>query len=358
MKQRAAREQEFSTRSFNRNLLGWWIACFIIQTAVIYQPGFGLLITLADSLITNALLACCYMLIVNNMRFYLPREEKYWYILAISIFQGGICLLVTKWLLLTISCNNSAYEEFVRNSTGIRYAFNCLLISCIAMFSLLWYTQKEQAIAIRRQSDAEKLARDAELFRLRQQLQPHFLFNSLNSISALTRNEPEKARHMIQQLSDFLRGTLRKDAQQWVPLQEELEDLQLYLDIEKVRFGHRLQASIQCSEAACALPVPTLLLQPVVENAIKFGLYDTTDTVEILIIARQEEDRLIIEVSNPFDPETAVAGKGMGFGLASVQRRLFLLFARNDLVHTNSLDHTFTTTLIIPQSNDKDLTDR
>lgn len=358
MKQTVAREPEFSNRSFNRNLLGWWITCFIVQAAVIYQPGYGICLTLADSFISNALLACCYMLIINNMRFYLPREEKYWYILVLSLVKGGICLLITKALLISLSCNNIPYEEFIRNSLGIRYAFNCLLISCIAMFSLLWYTQKEQAIATRRQSDAEKLSRDAELFRLRQQLQPHFLFNSLNSISALTRNEPEKARHMIQQLSDFLRGTLRKDAQQWVPLQEELEDLQLYLDIEKVRFGHRLQASIQCSEAACALPVPTLLLQPVVENAIKFGLYDTTDTVEILIRAHEENDRLVIEVSNPFDPETAVAGKGMGFGLASVQRRLFLLFSRNDLVQTNSSDHIFTTTLIIPQSHDKDATDR
>jgi hypothetical protein len=358
MKQRTAQEPGFSNSTFYRNLLGWWIACFVIHTAVIYQPGFGLWLTLADSLVSNMLLACCCMLIINNMRFYLPRQEKYWYILVISMVLGGVCLLISKGLLITFSCNNEGYSDFVRSSAGIRYAFNCLLIGCIAMFGLLWYTQKEQSITNRRQSDAEKLARDAELFRLRQQLQPHFLFNSLNSISALTRNEPEKARHMIQQLSDFLRGTLRKDAQQWVPLQEELEDLQLYLDIEKVRFGHRLQTSIQCKEEVCILPVPTLLLQPVVENAIKFGLYDTTETVEIIITARQENDQLIIEVSNPFDPETAVAGKGMGFGLASVQRRLFLLFARNDLVQTTSHQHTFTTTLIIPQIHDKDITDR
>lgn len=350
MKQSAAQDTEFSNRSFYRNLLGWWIACFIIHFAVIYQPGFGVPLSLADSLVSNSLLACCCMLIINNMRFYLPRQEKYWYILVISIVLGAFCLFIAKPLLLLFSFDNEYYNSFVRSSAGIRYAFNCLLIGCIAMFGLLWYTQKEQAVANRRQADAEKLARDAELFRLRQQLQPHFLFNSLNSISALIRNEPENARHMIQQLSDFLRGTLRKDAQQWVPLQEELEDLQLYLDIEKVRFGHRLQAGIQCAEEACTLEVPTLVLQPIVENAIKFGLYDTTDTVEISIEAKLENNRLIIEVSNPFDPETSVTGKGMGFGLSSVQRRLFLLFARNDLVHTGSRDNIFTTTLIIPQT--------
>ena len=81
---------------------------------------------------------------------------------------------------------------------------------------------------------SERLSREAELFKLRQQLQPHFLFNSLNSISALTGTHPEKARHMIQQLSDFLRGTLKKDDQQWNTLEEEIQYLRLYLDIEKV----------------------------------------------------------------------------------------------------------------------------
>jgi two-component system LytT family sensor kinase len=84
--------------------------------------------------------------------------------------------------------------------------------------------------------------------KLRQQLQPHFLFNSLNSISALAGSQPEKARHMIQQLSDFLRGTLKRDEQQSVTLEEELHHLQLYLDIEKVRFGSRLQTDIQVEE--------------------------------------------------------------------------------------------------------------
>ena len=358
MKRSAIQENGFSNKTFYRNLLVWWIAAFVIQNAVVYQPAFGLALTLTDSLLSNALLACCSMLIITNMRFYLPGEEKYWYILVISMVLGAVCLLITKGVLITLSRGNDAYSDFVRGSSGIRYAFNCLLIGCIAMFGLLWYTQKEQSVASKRQSDAEKLARDAELFRLRQQLQPHFLFNSLTSISALTRNEPEKARHMIQQLSDFLRGTLRKDAQQLVPLLEELDDLQLYLDIEKVRFGHRLQASIQCSEEARQSSVPTLLLQPVVENAIKFGLYDTTETVEIKIEALKDNDRLILKVSNPFDPETAVAGKGMGFGLSSVTRRLFLLFARNDLVHTTSEEDIFITTLIIPQLHDKDTIDR
>ena len=106
--------------------------------------------------------------------------------------------------------------------------------------SLLWFSQKEEKNINERKIDAERLTKEAELFKLRQQLQPHFLFNSLNSINALISVQPEQARKMIQQLSDFLRGTLKKEDQQWVNLSEELQYLQLYLDIEKVRFGHRL----------------------------------------------------------------------------------------------------------------------
>ena len=117
------------------------------------------------------------------------------------------------------------------------------------MISILWYNQQEQKEKDDRKTDAEKLAKEAELFKLRQQLQPHFLFNSLNSINALIGSRPEEARKMVQQLSDFLRGTIKKEETQWVTLQEELQYLQLYLDIEKVRFGNRLATEIEVDES-------------------------------------------------------------------------------------------------------------
>jgi two-component system LytT family sensor kinase len=221
----------------------------------------------------------------------------------------------------------------------------------MAMMSLLWYTLQEQQEANRRKEEAEQMTKDAELLKLRQQMQPHFLFNSLNSISALAGSQPEKARHMIQQLSDFLRGTLKRDEQLWVTLEEELRHLQLYLDIEKVRFGQRLQTDIRIGEETGNMRIPSLLLQPIVENAIKFGLYDTTGEVMISIIATGQNDQLHITISNPFDEETAVSTQGTGFGLVSIQRRLFLLFARHDLLHTSKTGTTFITSLLIPQYN-------
>jgi two-component system, LytTR family, sensor kinase len=180
-------------------------------------------------------------------------------------------------------------------------------------------------------------------------LQPHFLFNSLNSINALIGSQPQKARTMIQQLSDFLRGTLKKEDNQWISLEEELQHLDLYLEIEKVRFGHRLSTEISKAMDGQQIQLPAMLLQPVVENAIKFGLYDTTGDITITIDAKKDDGHLVLQVTNPFDPETASPRKGTGFGLSSVQRRLYLLFARADLLETEVREQLFITTIKIPQ---------
>ena len=286
------------------------------------------------------------------MKYYLPRREKYWYILVISLTVSFLWMLAQQAVMWIIFNEGDNYSEIIHASWSIRFGAGFLLISSMSMFSLLWYSQQEQKEMDSRKTEAEQLSKEAELFKLRQQLQPHFLFNSLNSISALTGSNPEKARHMIQQLSDFLRGTLRKNEQQWNTLEEELKYLQLYLDIEKVRFGHRLQTEIIFTDEILAFKLPALLLQPVVENAIKFGLYDTTGEVIIKIIATKENDQLKIIVQNPFDAETSQPSKGTGFGLSSIQRRLFLLFARNDLFQTKKENEYFITTIVIPKISD------
>ncbi|MDB5207858.1 MAG: hypothetical protein JWR72_2933 [Flavisolibacter sp.] len=217
----------------------------------------------------------------------------------------------------------------------------------MALINVLWYTLQDQLETDKRKVEADRLSKEAELNNLRQQLQPHFLFNSLNSINALIGSQPQKARTMIEQLSDFLRGTLKKEQKEWTSLEEELQHLGLYLAIEKVRFGHRLSATISNEAAGAQLPV--MLLQPIVENAIKFGLYDTTYDITIAIEAKKKDSYLIVQVTNPFDPETSLPGKGTGFGLSSVQRRLYLLFARQDLLQTTTNENVFTTTIKIPQ---------
>jgi two-component system LytT family sensor kinase len=283
------------------------------------------------------------------MQFYIPQKERYWYIVALSFILTALMVLTARITLSAINNNNIVYITMLKKTLPIRFGIGFLLIVCMSMISLSWYSFVDQKENEQRQADTEKLNKEAELFKLRQQLQPHFLFNSLNSISALVGTRPEEARRMIQQLSDFLRGTIKKEEQQFVTLAEELQHLQLYLDIEKVRFGHRLATNIESDEGANELKLPSLLLQPIVENAIKFGLYDTIETVVISIHAKNKNGQLLITVQNPFDPQTATIQAGSGFGLSSVKRRLHLLFARKDLLSTSVDENIFTTALKIPQ---------
>lgn len=317
--------------------------------------GFGLEfgIAISDSLVSNTLLALSCGFISNNLQYYLPKKERYWYILLVSLGLSGLILLSSKGILVPLlseKLGNDGYAQFFTRSWPVRFDIIFLQVGCMTILSVLWYSSEEEQQNLQRRADAERLSKEAELFKLRQQLAPHFLFNSLNSISALVGSQPEQARKMIQQLSDFLRGNLKKEEQQWVLFSEELQYLELYLDIEKVRFGHRLTTVINHDLDSLDMRLPPMLLQPIVENAIKFGLYDTTEAVTITITARSENRFIRISVQNPFDPETSRPGKGAGFGLSSIQRRLYLLFARADLLETRVEDNQFTTIVKIPQS--------
>ena len=310
---------------------------------------FPLKQAIIDSLVSNLLIACGCLTISNNFRFYLPQKTSYQYLCILSVTITVICVALERWLLPGL-IDDPLYTTYLMKSLPIRFAEALLLVATMGMISIVWYVLEEQKDQDKRKAETEKLSREAELYKIRQQMQPHFLFNSLNSISALVFTSPELARKMIQQLSEFLRSTLRKDEQQWVTLRDEMEYLELYLSIEKVRFGHRLSTVVERETSCEDLRLPTMLLQPIVENAIKFGLYDTTGDITIHICAVFEDNYLSISVQNPYDPETASSVKGTGFGLNSVHRRLQLLFGRNDLLSVTAINSIFTTVLKIPQA--------
>jgi LytS/YehU family sensor histidine kinase len=341
-----------STGKFLLIFISWWAIRAFMQTSLLISFGLRPMTAFTDSVISNTLLAFSCAFLSNNMQYYLPKKERYWYILFISLALSGIILLACKAIMVPIlgaGSDGAAYMQFFNRSWQVRFDIEFLQVGCMSILSVLWYSTEEEQENRQRRNDAERLAKEAELFKLRQQLAPHFLFNSLNSISALIGSRPEQARKMIQQLSDFLRGNLKKEDQLWVPLSEEIQYLELYLDIEKVRFGHRLSTMIICDEDCLERKLPPMLLQPIVENAIKFGLYDTTEAVTIAIRAKLDGKFVRIEVENPFDPETSRPKKGTGFGLTSVQRRLYLIFARPDLMETHVDNNLFTTIVRIPQ---------
>lgn len=265
----------------------------------------------------------------------------------IFVFTGLFQLLFNSSFRLLFGTDD--WLDYILPHEAIRAVMAFFSLMLISMFWWIRKNEQTQAKIQHQLLEKERALTKAELDNIHQQLQPHFLFNSLNSIGALTILEPTEAHRMIQLLSNFLRGTLRKDVQQLVPLHEELEQVRLYLEIEKVRFGHRLTTEINYSESCTQMQVPALILQPIIENAIKYGLYGQTNAITISVNVLCEGKLLTVAVSSPYDPQFVNASEGKGFGLASIQRRLFLFFGQTGLLTTTKNDRLFTTTICIPQ---------
>ncbi len=176
-------------------------------------------------------------------------------------------------------------------------------------------------LAVESSRRAEVLARDAELRALKAQVNPHFLFNCLNSISALTAMDPAKARDMCIRLSDFLRISLRLGERASITFGEEWELARTYLDVEQVRFGARLAVTENIDDACAGCEVPPLLVQPLVENAIKHGIATLIEGGEIAIAASRVGGGMRFAIENPFDPESPRLKKS-GIGLRNVRDRL------------------------------------
>ncbi|SEN84523.1 GHKL domain-containing protein [Chitinophaga rupis] len=337
----------------------WTIAVttyvFLLLYGVLLIQWFklGTINAWADSAVHTLLLGVAVAIIAHNLGYYRPAKGKYVFVICYSTVLTAIWMAVTTCWLKYFFQADHAYLQWLNAAVPIHFLVAWLVITSMGLRALLMYDMAEQQEALERREATERLSREAELYKLRQQLQPHFLFNSLNSINALIVLRPQQAREMVLKLSDFLRGTLKREDQQWIALPEELQYLQWYLDIEKVRFGHRLSTEVVADENTQQLVMPPMLLQPVVENAIKYGLYDTTEAITITIKAWVQQDMLYVQVQNPYDSALQQPHQGTGFGLSSIRRRLYLLFARQDLLEVSSDDQIFTTLIKVPQPHDK-----
>ncbi|HVS32187.1 MAG TPA: histidine kinase [Thermoanaerobaculia bacterium] len=165
------------------------------------------------------------------------------------------------------------------------------------------------------------LAREAELKAFKAQVDPHFLFNSLNAVASLCGSRPDEARQMAQLMADFFRQTLRLGAQERISLEQELDLVSRYMAIERVRFGDRLAVNIHINDAARQWQVPPLLLQPLAENAVRHGIASMVSGGAVDVSAVAEGGLLRIRIENPADPDRP-AGGGEGIGLANARGRL------------------------------------
>ena len=188
----------------------------------------------------------------------------------------------------------------------------------------------------------------AQLQALKMQIQPHFLFNTLNSIAALLHKDVEAADRMIARLGDFLRLTLKSSDTQTVDFEQELEFLKCYLDIEYIRFQDRLTVELDIDPQALKAMVPNLILQPIVENAVRHGVARQKNPGHIIIHARREDERLIVRVEDN-GPGLKVKANGSGIGISNTRARLEQFYGSDfSFQITNSAERGATVTLDVP----------
>ena len=343
--------------SKNRNYIlayiAIWITIFLIHTFIInFFYGVDSVISIADSAVFNTLFALVGLNLWYVIRFNLKETPNIFDLvfnhLIVAVLAIAAWITISYFLLIYIFPDPTSYREFLNESlpwriiTGIFY----YLLFIMFYYVMLFYEDLQEKVKV--EAQLQTLVNEAELSALKSQINPHFLFNSLNSISSLTITNPDKAQDMVIKLSDFLRYTLSHDKDEKASLKEEFSNLQRYLDIEKIRFGHRLNFSTNIPNECNDFKIPNMILQPLIENAIKHGVYDSTEEVLVELKCTQDDDHVIIEIRNEYDPDTKKK-KGEGIGLKNIKKRLQIIYKRQDLFEVSAEKLMFRATLKLPK---------
>lgn len=340
-------------RTYLISFFGMWLVIFAIHTMIIYYfYELPFLVSVADSAIFNFLFAAIGFNLWYVIRFNL-RETPNAFDLIINHLIVAI-VIIAIWLSLSYFSlvylyEKSTYVQFLNESlpwravTGVFY----YLLFIFFYYMILYYEDLQDKLQI--EVELQSLVKEAELNALKSQINPHFLFNSLNSISSLTITDPDKAQEMVIQLSDFLRYSLSHDKNEKASLKQEFENLQRYLDIEKIRFGKRLNFIEHIPEKCINFEIPNMILQPLIENSIKHGVYNSTEEVQVELSCKENDEYVVIEITNYYDPD-AIKKVGQGIGLSNIRKRLQLIYQRQDLLETIAEKMVFRAVLKIPKN--------
>ncbi|MFZ5939993.1 MAG: sensor histidine kinase [Bacteroidota bacterium] len=332
---------------------GVWMLLMMLQTGLLsYYVGLPFSLAATDSITGNILYALMGILAWYPTRYIPYRKNGFFYYLSAHVAAG--LAVITLWLLLStgftmlIAGSSEEYDRFINDSWVWRVVYGVLIyLVLILIYYLVIYARTIQERA-QQEERLRSLVRETELNLLKSQINPHFLFNSLNSISSLTMSNPEEAREMIIRLSDFLRYSLKNRESEYVPMQEEIGRMKDYLAIEKIRFGEKLRYEMDVETECLELLVPTMILQPLIENAIKHGVYESLEPVTIRLTCHAGPEKMRISLSNNFDP-TVPSRKGTGVGLQNVTQRIRLAYGDEGRAEWSLKDNVFTVNLIIPR---------
>lgn len=325
------------------------LAHFII---LFFPFQFPLVVALGDAGIYSLLIFLLGIGIWYIVQYLSISEQKYHLILADHLITGGILVLI--WLfsgyysLAWIFSENSRYIDFLDNSLPWRFVYLIMVYALLVMVYYLINYYNQYHDKLMQESELKQTIQQSELNVLKSQINPHFLFNSLNSIHSLIMADPDKAGEMLMELSEFLRYTVRKNPDELVSLKDELENIEKYLDIEKIRFGNRLVVEEEIDEVCLDCKIPNMILQPVYENAIKHGVNESTNAVTITTKCVETGGALKISIGNNYTPGN-ISRRGQGLGLENISKRLKLHFKRADLLEIEKSSFYFTVHITIPK---------
>lgn len=340
-----------NSRSYLFNYSAVWFLIIGAHFAVLYGYYYILpQIAILDSLLFNVFFAFLgislwYVVRYNNTKNFIALVTSH---LVSALIIIGLWL-ISGYLILRYAINNDIYLSFLNSSfpwriiSGIFYYLAFILVYYVVVY------YKDNQEKLEQESKLKTLLKEVELSALKNQINPHFLFNSLNSISSLTITSPEKAQEMIIKLSEYLRYSLSNEKEQLTSFDRELGNIKLYLEIEKIRFGNRLNVEFNVDKESLKWIVPSMILQPIIENSIKHGVYRSVDTVTININGTVKENYLNLTISNDVDNETKKIS-GEGIGLKNTNERLFLIYKRRDLLWIERRENTFIVLIKIPQN--------
>jgi sensor histidine kinase YesM len=336
-------------------LIIWWLVWVFLALgqSLLFYYAFGSFIgiSLVDSLVSLLLYSGIGLSLWYPFRFFNSGDTKTTVIITNLIASGAISIvlwiLLTKFTMTTVIPEQNNYPAYWAATFPYRIGSGVFIYGLIIMTYYLFESLSNLSDKNAKEAKLESLVKETELKMLRSQINPHFLFNSLNSISSLTITDPEKARDMVVKLSEFMRYALSRKDEQPVTLQNELENLRLYLDIEKVRFGDKLTTEETIETGCLDFKIPVMLLQPLYENAVKHGVYESTESVKIMTSVKKIEGYLEIVISNNYDSNPSQK-RGTGTGILNVSRRLELFYGNKASIKTVKENGLYTVTIYIP----------
>ena len=321
-----------------------WAVISIVHFFLLYEgQGINIFDSLSKAFISNGIFWLLGVFLWFPIRYYRPTKS------VISNLFFSHLLIASVTILLWY--NSSAFLLGIFSKTATIETIEILaMVFYYSILTLIYYLviyYNDLQTKLKDENFLKDALRNTELNLLKSQINPHFLFNSLNSISALTFISPQKAQDMIISLSDYLRYSISFPDKELVSLGTEIENIERFLAIEKIRFGERLAYTFELEKGIEKQLIPPMILQPIIENAIKHGVYQSTELVHILIAMELKEDYTNIIVSNNFEP-AEINQTGVGLGLKNCSERLRILYGNQDLIRTNKEKNQFTVNVIIP----------